>query len=180
VATVITHALVGVSLATAAPAAARGPRLVLALAALSVLPDADVIGFQLGIPYGHPLGHRGFTHSLLFSLGAGLAVARSGFGGLAPGSRDFRRVAGLLVLATVSHGVLDAFTDAGRGIGFFIPFDNARIFFPWRPLVTSPLEARAFLDGRATSILANEALWVWLPLGVVLLGLRLGRGRRND
>jgi len=29
----------------------------------SILPDTDVLGFALGIPYAHPLGHRGFFHS---------------------------------------------------------------------------------------------------------------------
>lgn len=31
---------------------------------LAIAPDADVIAFQLGIPYGSDWGHRGFTHSL--------------------------------------------------------------------------------------------------------------------
>jgi inner membrane protein len=33
----------------------------------SILPDLDVIGFSIGIEYLH-LGHRGFTHSVLFAL----------------------------------------------------------------------------------------------------------------
>jgi inner membrane protein len=34
----------------------------------SVVPDADVIGFTYGVPYGHFLGHRGFFHSPFFGL----------------------------------------------------------------------------------------------------------------
>jgi inner membrane protein len=30
----------------------------------AVLPGADVIAFDLGIPYGHLFGHRGISHSL--------------------------------------------------------------------------------------------------------------------
>jgi len=32
---------------------------------LSLLPDADVYGFRLGVKYADPWGHRGATHSLL-------------------------------------------------------------------------------------------------------------------
>jgi hypothetical protein len=31
--------------------------------ALSILPDADVIGFAIGVPYGDPWAHRAVTHS---------------------------------------------------------------------------------------------------------------------
>jgi membrane-bound metal-dependent hydrolase YbcI (DUF457 family) len=41
----------------------------------SILPDIDVLGFQLGIPYGDPLGHRGASHSLLAAALIGLASA---------------------------------------------------------------------------------------------------------
>src|ERR1044071_302595 len=34
---------------------------------LSMLPDADVIGFAFGVRYGDPWGHRGATHSFVFS-----------------------------------------------------------------------------------------------------------------
>ena len=46
----------------------------------AVLPDLDVIGFKLGIRYADLLGHRGFSHSLLFALLMGLFGAA-----LAPG-----------------------------------------------------------------------------------------------
>ena len=36
---------------------------------LSLLPDADVLGFPLGVHYEDPWGHRGATHSLVFALG---------------------------------------------------------------------------------------------------------------
>ena len=34
----------------------------------TILPDFDVVTFKFGIPYEHPFGHRGFTHSILFSV----------------------------------------------------------------------------------------------------------------
>src|SRR5215210_6880708 len=41
---------------------------------LSLLPDADVLGFSLGVEYGDRWGHRGATHSLVFSAVVGLAL----------------------------------------------------------------------------------------------------------
>ena len=43
-------------------------------AALSFLPDADVIGFGLGVRYEDPWGHRGVTHSLMFALALGTTL----------------------------------------------------------------------------------------------------------
>ena len=40
-------------------------------AACSVIPDLDVVGFRFGIRYGDFLGHRGFTHSLVFCRPSG-------------------------------------------------------------------------------------------------------------
>ena len=73
--------------------------------------------------------------------------------------------------------MLDAFTDAGLGVGFFVPFDDGRFFFPVRPIATSPVDPRAFLSAGGLSILANEILVVWLPLGLLLLAGRAWRGR---
>jgi inner membrane protein len=42
--------------------------------ALSLLPDADVVGFSLGLEYGDPWGHRGATHSLAFALAVAAIV----------------------------------------------------------------------------------------------------------
>ena len=67
---------------------------------------------------------------------------------------------------------MDAFSDAGLGIGLLIPLSQARFFSPWRPLETSPLRVSACFEGPALPILANEVVWVWLPVGGLLaLGL---------
>jgi membrane-bound metal-dependent hydrolase YbcI (DUF457 family) len=46
---------------------------------------------------------------------------------------------GFYFLAMASHGFLDAFTGGGPGVASFAPFDDTRYFFPWRPLVVSPI-----------------------------------------
>src|SRR6185503_20277412 len=103
--------------------------------ALSFLPDADVIGFSLGVNYGDEWGHRGATHSLVFALAVGAAIAA-----LAP---LFRRpalrtgVTAILVLA--SHPLLDTLTNGGLGCALFWPFDHTRYFAPWTPIPVSPI-----------------------------------------
>ena len=176
--TVLTHALAAGALVAVAPAEAPKARLAVAMGLLATVPDLDVIGFRAGIPYGDVMGHRGFTHSILFAVLAGFTVAAVFFRSLGVRSRSWWGACGLLCLATASHGFLDAFTDAGLGIGFFIPFDNGRYFFPWRPLATSPLSVSAFLNGPALRILANELLWVGTPVAgalVFIYGLRAFR-----
>jgi len=55
----------------------------------AVLPDADVLAFVFGIPYGHVLGHRGITHSILFSLILALLVTRLLFRSVRVNSTDW-------------------------------------------------------------------------------------------
>ena len=144
------------------------PRLAAVLAGAAVPPDVDVVGFRFGIPYDHPLGHRGFI-AFARVRGAGRGGDRAARARRA--SAVVRAGAGLLAVAFIacaSHGILDACTDAGLGVGFFIPFDDGRYFLPWRPVRTSPLSAAAFFNGRGLEILANEMLWIWLPTGLLV------------
>jgi len=179
VATAITHACIGCLLAPLAPACVPRAGLYAALVLLAVLPDVDFLGDFLGIPYGHPLGHRGLTHSLVFAALAGAAAAAL-FGRQAtamPGAQW--RLAVVFFVATASHGVLDALTDGGKGVGFFIPLSNERFFFPWRPLEVTPLELETLTAADFGSILWSEFLWVWVPatlVAVVAQRLRRIRG----
>jgi inner membrane protein len=177
--TAFTHALVGSSLASFSPPAVGRGRLAIALVAVSVLPDFDVVAFRFGIPYEHPFGHRGFSHSLLFAalvapLGAAIFHRSVTFA-----SRQWLVLWGLFFSACALHGVLDAFTDAGLGIGFFVPFSEARYFAPWRPIITSPLGVRAFFYGRGAEILANEFFWIWLPTVALVVGARFASSARR-
>ncbi len=175
--TVFAHALAGGALGVCAPDGLRSRRLVIALAAVAVLPDADVVGWWFGVPYAHPLGHRGFSHSLPFALLVGCVAPLLLHGGEA---RRQRLVLGCgYALATASHGVLDAFTDGGLGIGFWIPFSDERVFAPFRPILTSSLDPAHAFGSRGLLVLRNEALWVGLPVlgatGLVVLARRLCR-----
>jgi inner membrane protein len=177
--TVLTHALAGVALAPSGPAGIARGRLAICLVGLSVLPDVDVLAFAVGIPYEHMLGHRGFTHSLLFAMMVGWVVARFGFPAIPLYSRSWWHLFWLLVVSAASHGCLDALTNGGLGIGFFIPFDSQRYFFPIRPLVVSPIGIDAFFGGPVRRVLGSEFIYVWIPLGIVFaLGLA-NRKRRG-
>ena len=160
--TLFSHALVGGLIGGSAQVARLRWRIAAVAAFLAVLPDVDVVAFALDIPYSHPLGHRGFTHSLPFAVLAGLLATAVFVREIPLASRRGLGVAAVLALACASHGVLDAFTDAGRGVGFFVPFDDTRYFLPWRVLATSPIGVERFFD-RAAPILANELRWVVLP-----------------
>ena len=74
-------------------------------AALSAVPDLDVIGFHYGVRYGDVMGHRGFTHSLFFAaLLAGLVTLAF----IGQSHISCWRLFFYLFLATASHGILDA------------------------------------------------------------------------
>jgi inner membrane protein len=139
----------------------RAPARVWTLGAVcAVLPDADVIGFKFGVHYGDLLGHRGLTHSLAFAAvlaGLVLPLARGREGPSAT------RLWTFLFLATASHGFLDAFTNGGLGVAFFSPFDPTRYFFPFRPIVVSPISPGRFLSGRGLEVMRSELIWVWGP-----------------
>ncbi len=174
--TVFAHALVGASLSPLAPPGLSRRKLAVTLVVLAMLPDADVLAFAFDIPYGQPFGHRGFSHSLLFAALAGLAATTLGFRKLPRFGAAWWRVCALAALATASHGVLDACTDAGLGVGFFLPFDETRTFLPWRPLATSPIGLASFVRHGGAEVLTSELLWVGLPCATWLL-VQLGARR---
>ena len=134
----------------------------IALGALgAVLPDADVIAFSFGIPYAHVLGHRGLSHSLVFA--ASLAALLTWLLARRQGDLPVLRIGSYGFLAIASHGVLDALTDGGLGIAFLAPFSSERYFFPWRPIMVSPISVRRFFSERGVTVMASELVTVWLP-----------------
>ena len=66
--TIMTHAIVPLAIAAVAGRGRISAKVAVAGATLAMLPDADVIGFALGIDYADPWGHRGATHSLAFAV----------------------------------------------------------------------------------------------------------------
>jgi inner membrane protein len=143
--------------------------------ACCLLPDIDVMSFSLGIPYEHVLGHRGFTHSIVFAMLLGLVVPRLADSTTPYGSRTYWFSALYFSLVTMSHGILDAFTDGGLGIAFFAPFDSTRYFFPWRPIAVSPIGIAQFFSEYGMVVVLSELLWIGIPVGLWLILLKLTR-----
>ena len=175
-ASVFTHAFaaaaMGVAYAGGRPLPARFWVLAMLLA---VLPDADVVAFLFGVPYGATFGHRGFTHSLAFALLAGLTAAALFF-------RDAEHKLSLALffaLATASHPLLDALTNGGLGVALFSPFSDERYFFPFRPVQVSPIGIGAFFGRWGLAVILSELLWVWLPCALLAAAVLIWRRRAN-
>jgi inner membrane protein len=161
--TILSHAAVPIALSAWFPAGTISPETFLLGAVCSMAPDLDVIGFAFGIHYGSMPGHRGFTHSIFFAacLGALLAVSwPSGEIGRFP-------VFLFLFLSTLSHPLLDAFTDGGLGVALFAPFFGKRYFFPWRPIAVPPIGIRPFFSAWGWRVFKSELRWIWLPSAVL-------------
>ena len=167
----MTHAVVGVTLGTLTSFPRRWPFWV-ASAVLPMLPDCDVVGLPLGVPFLSMWGHRGISHSLVGALVIGVVTAALLARTLAA---RFVPLALYFALITATHGVLDALTTGGPGIAFFAPFDDTRYFFPWRPIPVSPLP-RNFFSAWGWYVLRSEIVLVWLP-AIVVAGLALRRRR---
>ena len=129
----------------------------------SAAPDLDVIAFSLGIPYESEFGHRGFTHSILFSVFMGFLFS------FAHKQLETKRftVFWFITLAWASHGILDAMTTGGLGIAFFWPIDNTRYFLPWQVIKVSPIGFSFFSD-RGLAVIKSEFRWVILPSIIAL------------
>ncbi len=129
----------------------------------AILPDADVIAFLLEIPYTHPLGHRGFSHSIVFALLWAILLM------FTIGKQHKRIWFWVIFLATMSHGVLDAMTSGGKGVGFLIPFNNERFFFPFREIKVSPIGIEDFFSTWGLQVLYSEFKYIFIPCFVVFL-----------
>ena len=173
-ASILVHPFVALGLAPWLRRRGMTTRLALVGAACTVLPDADVLGYFLGVPYDSLFGHRGFSHSLAFAVL--LAAALTALRRLIVPQAGAGAVFGFLFLCAASHGLLDAATDGGLGVAFLSPFSNERFFLPWRPIAVSPLGVAAFFTARGIGVLATELAWVVLPmLALGFLGWRLAR-----
>jgi inner membrane protein len=156
-ASAITHFVVGAALALPA---ARSPRLNRVLppwaipvtaGLLAVISDIDVLWFR-HFPYNSALSHRGFSHApftlILFASALAAVIGRT--------SRRAAAQLGLIwAVSAITHPFLDMLTDGGNGIMVLFPFSPERLFFSWRPIHVSPLNALRFFSG-AGYILKSE------------------------
>jgi inner membrane protein len=173
--TVMTHAVIGLAAGAAFASPENRGRLIGLSVVCSILPDADVIGFKLGIPYAHPFGHRGFFHSLFFALFPAVVFSLVFFRREPVFSRRWWGITALFFALTASHCLLDAFTRGGLGPALLAPFDNTRYVCRWTPFEASPIGIKAFFHRGGLDILAKEALLLWLPVVSAAFCIRLAR-----
>ncbi|WP_406233013.1 metal-dependent hydrolase [Isoptericola jiangsuensis] len=181
---IITHAAVPLALWCAADRGRIPPRLLAAGVIAAMLPDADVLAFALDIPYADAFGHRGASHSLLFSgVLAALAAVLAFFGSRRPWSAvssqprlasttSTVQAAVFVFVCAASHPLLDAMTSGGLGVALAWPWSEHRFFAPWRPIRVSPF-APQFFSARGLATLLSELRWVWLPLATAVVAWKL-------
>jgi inner membrane protein len=157
--TIISHAAVPLAIGIGLGRNIVSPRLLLAGVAVSMLPDSDVIGFNFGVAYDSAFGHRGFTHSLFSAIVVASAAACAWRQLQSTLWKSFMFV----FVAMASHGILDSFTNGGRGIAFLWPFSTERFFAPYRVIEVSPIGIAPLLSARGVAVFASEAVWVWAP-----------------
>jgi inner membrane protein len=152
---------VAVGLAAGRFHAGRGrPRLAptLALTALSMFPDVDVLARSFGAGRGSPLLHRGALHSLPVAalVAIALVLVTGGLG------TSRLRAAAIAVAVAASHAILDAFTHGGAGVMFLWPFTAHRFVAPWHLLPAAPMGLR-FASARGLDVMLREAV-LFAPL----------------
>lgn len=168
----LSHPAVPIALALALGTRRVPPRLLLAGVVAAVIPDADALGFRLGIPYESGLGHRGASHSLLIAALMGGIAAWA-----APALRSPRLLAALFVaVCGASHGLLDMATNGGHGVALWWPLSEDRLWWPERPIEASPISLRRFFSSQGALVMLSELRWVWAP--ALLAGLFVHLARR--
>lgn len=135
----------------------------------TVVPDADVIAFDFGIPYGHLFGHRGITHSIFFSVLLGFIIVAIFY------NEKLKKGQWLALflfffLCTFSHAFFDAMTNGGKGVAMFAPFYNERIFLPFRPIKVAPLSWEGLMTDRGWRVLVSEFKVIWIPC-ILMFGM---------
>ena len=166
------HGLVGYTLSKIVDS--KSSKLLLALAIGSaILPDIDVLAFNFSIPYSHPLGHRGFTHSIAFAIIWASLLA------LLLGKQRKKLFFLVLFFSTVSHGIIDALTTGGKGIGFFIPFSSERFFFPWQIIKVSPIGIGEFFSKWGLQVIISELKYIAVPCIIILLFIDYKKNENN-
>lgn len=176
-ASLFSHLLVGATatkLASSVTDVSNKPKLYALAMFSSAMPDLDVIAFDFGIHYEHWLGHRGLTHSFAFAVVWSCLLVMLFYTSKFKFKQEALVAFIVIFISTVSHGIIDAMTNGGRGIGFFIPFDNARYFFPFRPIQVSPLGVDRFFSDWGMRVIKSELMWIGLPCLMIYLvcGLR--------
>jgi len=174
--TIITHPAVPIAIALAVRRNLATFWLLACGILASIAPDFDVALHRLGVPYASEFGHRGASHSILFS--AALAGLLALVYAKAAGKRFIWSFL-FIFAAGLSHPLLDMCTDGGLGVALFWPLSEQRYFADFRPIAVSPLNLSRFFGSAGLAVLRSELIWVWLPAMTLGLCGFLYRIKRN-
>ena len=107
---------------------------------LPMLPDADA-AMHVWVKYGHDLGHRGITHSLLFALifALGLAWLLQRLGRAERSHQALGRMTLAFFLLLASHSLTDAMTTGGKAPSLLWPVKSEGVWMPKRFIPVSPM-----------------------------------------
>lgn len=178
-ASIFSHAIAATALGTVNTPKKRALKYIALGIFCATFPDFDVIAFKLGIPYEHPFGHRGFFHSIFFAYLQGLFIVRIFYHEYAFMSWNALKTGFYFFCCGVSHSLLDAMTNGGKGVAFFAPFDNSRYFLPWRPIQVSPVDIESFFGEWGMRVLQSEFYYIMIPSALLASGMLLFKRFRN-
>jgi inner membrane protein len=175
--------MVGAALALPAlpcrPVTALLPRWIVPVSAglLATIPDLDLAARRLfGIRAASDFSHRGFFHSPFFLILAAAVLAAMV---ARKASRDaFVWLWLLWAGCMITHPLMDAMTDGGRGVMLGVPFSAARVYLPWRPIRTP--SGREPILRRALELRRSELPFCAAALLLGLSGLWLVRKTQNE
>lgn len=161
-ASAIAHAAVVLARGAARVPKALDRRLVIATVLLAIWPDADYASLLFEVRPNEIFGHRGATHSLVVAVALAALVALVVF------RRQFLRVFAFLAAVAASHGLLDAMTAGDLGVALFWPLTPARFHFPFALVASCPVGIDEYLGYWGLLTLANEVLYVIVPIALVV------------
>lgn len=168
--TIFTHAVFGIAISELKNETKNLKKFYFFILICTMIPDLDVISFYFGISYTSVFGHRGFTHSILFALVFSFLISL--FFEQKIFSKNFFFYLFVFFLVTISHAILDAFTNGGLGVCFYCPFDSKRFFFDFRPILVSPI-GKKFFSERGVSVFLSELQWVWIPSIILFFSFKI-------
>ena len=173
-AAILSHAVAGAGIAAGLRPRARLPaRYWLFAIFCAVIPDFDILLVWMGTNYRGMWGHRGFTHSIAFAAALAALLAYETFPAVPWKPLRFRLWLSFFLVG-LSHGILDALMDVGKGVAFLAPFSARRFHFPIRPIQGSPPGNSILLREGGVKISGSELAWIWVP-SILLLVFSLWR-----
>jgi inner membrane protein len=162
VASAFAHAAVVLARGAARVPEALERRLIIATVACACFADLDYASLLFEVRPNETFGHRGATHSLFVAIAFAAIVALVLF------RRQFLRVFAFLAVVAASHGILDAMTAGDLGVALFWPLTSARFHFPFALVASCPVGMNEYFGYWGLLTIANEVLYVVMPIALVV------------